>query len=258
MNLTTRNSLSSLFVGWWQNSLGWELQRKVVFTGKIGISKVATNQFNGDPLWQHHYVHIVIKLSIQRKRWLVLDKNSTNFVWNAVIHFLFFFLEHNRYLISLASCNALLNITNLNEHEKKIYCTSCYRRQFGPQANTREKKQTTKTYVPSSPVTRSLQILASMSMDTSASSPRIYPIESETSIGSSPSRSSSEDDSHVSIPSLQKRTYVTGVQLQYVRSRSSATNSAVFKVIPLPSSICPRCSRPVYIAEEVKAAGKVR
>lgn len=147
----------------------------------------------------------------------------------------------NSYLIFLATCNTLLNITNLNEHERKIYCASCYRRQFGPQANT-----------------RSLQFISSVNMDTPVNSPRLNSIERETSIGSSPSRSSSEDDSHLSVSSLPKRTYVTGVRLQYIRSRPSAMNSTGFKIIPLPSSICPRCSKPVYVAEEVRAAGKVR
>ena len=76
-------------------------------------------------------------------------------------------------------------------------------------------------------------------------------------MGSSPSRSLSEDDFHLSIPSLQKRTYVNGVTLQRIHSRSSPMTSTVFKVIPLPSTICPRCAKTVYLAEEVKAAGKV-
>jgi cysteine/glycine-rich protein len=33
---------------------------------------------------------------------------------------------------SLVSCSTLLNSGNVNEHDKKIYCVGCYRRQFGP------------------------------------------------------------------------------------------------------------------------------
>ncbi len=42
----------------------------------------------------------------------------------------FSLLSH--YYYSIVSCNTLLNSGNLNEHEKKIYCIACYRRQFGP------------------------------------------------------------------------------------------------------------------------------
>lgn len=161
------------------------------------------------------------------------------------------------YLLSLASCNTLLNIGNLNEHGKQVYCGPCYRRQYGPQASVSAMKLKNRPEAYSSAVSRSLQTISSMSIDSSISSPRLNQTERNTSLASSPSRSSSENEFHDSIPSLRKRTYVTGVNLQHIHSRSSPMNSTVFKIIPLPSSICPRCAKTVYIAEEVKAAGKV-
>ena len=37
-----------------------------------------------------------------------------------------------QFYVFLATCSTLLNPGNLNEHEKKIYCVPCHRRQFGP------------------------------------------------------------------------------------------------------------------------------
>jgi CxxC motif-containing protein len=38
---------------------------------------------------------------------------------------------------------------------------------------------------------------------------------------------------------------------------ASLTNGAAFKMMSISGNICPRCSKTVYSAEEVKAAGKV-
>ena len=96
-----------------------------------GMSRVLINQHNGDRLFQHHHVHFVIKLCFQRKKSLELGKNTINYVSNAVslssLIVLFLFLSS-----ILATCSTLLNSGNLNEHDKKIYCVGCYRRQFGP------------------------------------------------------------------------------------------------------------------------------
>ncbi len=120
----------------WLSYYRWRHWIKVVFNGKIGILKKVINQYNGDPPLLLHHVHFVIKLSIQLKKWWVLGKNFTNFVSNAVTFFFFLRVGLIHKFLSLASCNALLNSANLNEHEKKIYCVSCYRRQFGPRAGT--------------------------------------------------------------------------------------------------------------------------
>jgi hypothetical protein len=34
--------------------------------------------------------------------------------------------------VLLDTCSTLLNTSNLNEHDKKVYCVSCHRYQFGP------------------------------------------------------------------------------------------------------------------------------
>ncbi len=47
--------------------------------------------------------------------------------FSPLIFFLSLFLFY-----CIVSCNTLLNSGNLNEHDKKIYCVACYRRQFGP------------------------------------------------------------------------------------------------------------------------------
>jgi hypothetical protein len=44
----------------------------------------------------------------------------------------FLFAVYFLTIVILVSCNNLLNSGNVNEHEKKIYCIGCYRRQFGP------------------------------------------------------------------------------------------------------------------------------
>ncbi len=46
-------------------------------------------------------------------------------------NFFLFLFQISSDFLSLASCNTLLNTGNLNTHDKKIYCISCYRRQFG-------------------------------------------------------------------------------------------------------------------------------
>jgi CxxC motif-containing protein len=38
---------------------------------------------------------------------------------------------------------------------------------------------------------------------------------------------------------------------------ASVTNGTAFKMMSISGNICPRCSKTVYSAEEVKAAGKV-
>lgn len=39
-------------------------------------------------------------------------------------------------VLVLDTCSTLLNTGNVNEHEKKIYCVGCYRRQFGPRGGS--------------------------------------------------------------------------------------------------------------------------
>jgi len=72
----------------------------------------------------------------------------------------------------------------------------------------------------------------------------------KTSVGSSSSRTSSGDDSHI-----HKVTYVSDITIQKVNIQPSPKNST-FKIMSVSGNICPRCSKIVYLAEEVKAVGK--
>ncbi len=93
----------------------------------------------------------------------------------------------------------------------------------------------------------------SFSVDTLSNSPNFNQIEiyidndyflQKTSTGSSLSHASSEDDlRHSNI-----QIYVSKVQ----------THGPAFKLTSRLRNICPRCSKTVYSAEEVKAAGKVK
>jgi len=73
------------------------------------------------------------------------------------------------------------------------------------------------------------------------------------SIGSS----SLDDNSRYNNPYIRKVTYIGGIRIQQFNARSSATNLKAFNMISISGNICPRCSKNVYSAEEVKAVGKV-
>jgi len=77
-----------------------------------------------------------------------------------------------------------------------------------------------------------------------------------------PSRTPSDEDSRHSNSQMNSVTYIGGVTTRQTvsplprQSSSSLTNGTAFKMMSLSEHICPRCSKPVYSAEEVKAAGK--
>jgi hypothetical protein len=85
----------------------------------------------------------------------------------------------------------------------------------------------------------------------------------ETSLNSTPSRTSSDDDSRHTNSHMNSVTYIGGVTTRQTVSplqrppSTSLTNGAAFKMMSISGNICPRCSKTVYSAEEVKAAGKV-
>jgi hypothetical protein len=87
--------------------------------------------------------------------------------------------------------------------------------------------------------------------------------ERKTSTGSSPSRTSSDDDSRISNPQMNSVTYIGGVTTKQTMSTmhrpssTNLTNGSLFKMMSISGNICPRCSKTVYSAEEIKAAGKV-
>ncbi len=88
--------------------------------------------------------------------------------------------------------------------------------------------------------------------------------QQETSTGSSPSHASSDDDSRHSNSQSTSMTYLGGVTTRQTvpsanrPTSASVTNGTAFKMMSISGNICPRCSKTVYSAEEVKAAGKVK
>ncbi|CAF1407323.1 unnamed protein product [Adineta steineri] len=169
--------------------------------------------------------------------------------------------KYHKLCLKCFSCNTLLNSGNVNEHDKKIYCIACYRRQFGPHG-----------------IGRGLGTTLSQSLDTPPTSPNFnrmridlnteindvdgHRYQRKTSTGSSPSRTSSDDDSRHSNSQMNSVTYIGGVTTRQTiptmphPSSLNLTNGSSFRMKSMPGNICPRCSKTVYSAEEVKAAGK--
>jgi len=169
--------------------------------------------------------------------------------------------KYHKLCLKCISCNTLLNSGNLNEHEKKIYCVPCHRRQFGPRG-----------------VGRGFGTTSSLNLDTPPSSPSLNRVEiksndelintdneqfqRKTSLSSSQSRTSSDDDSRLSNSQMNSVTYIGGVTTRQTIPNNqrppsaSLTNTTSLKMMPISGNICPRCSKTVYSAEEVKAAGK--
>ncbi len=128
-------------------------------------------------------------------------------------------------------------------------------------------------------VGRGLGTSLSPSLDTPPSSPSINRVEINSngqltnsdhdqsqrkiSLSSSQSRTSSDDDSRHSNSQMNSVTYIGGVTTRQTMSTTqrppsaSLTNGSAFKMMSISGNICPRCSKTVYSAEEVKAAGKV-
>lgn len=79
-----------------------------------------------------------------------------------------------------------------------------------------------------------------------------------TSIGSSTSRTSSDDDSRYSYTQINQITYIDDVRISEPKDRLSQSTLHTFKMVPISTNICPRCSKAVYVAEGIKAAGKVK
>ncbi len=81
--------------------------------------------------------------------------------------------------------------------------------------------------------------------------------DKKTSIGSS------DDDSRHSNPQSASMTYFSGVTTRQAMPAANRPTSAsvkdgtAFKMMSISGNICPRCSKNVYSAEEVKAVGKV-
>ncbi len=85
----------------------------------------------------------------------------------------------------------------------------------------------------------------------------------ETSTGSSPSHISSDDDSRHSNTQSASMAFTSVATARQTISNvnrptsTNVTNGTAFKMMSISGNICPRCTKTVYSAEEVKAAGKV-
>ncbi|CAF2486445.1 unnamed protein product [Rotaria sp. Silwood2] len=170
--------------------------------------------------------------------------------------------KYHKFCLKCISCNTLLNSGNVNEHDKKIYCIGCYRRQFGPRGVGRGFGTTSSANLetpPSSPSSNGMRSNFHSEITDNIDSLRH---ERKTSTGSSPSRTSSDDDSRHSNSLMNSVTYIGGVTTRQTMStlpRPSSinlTNGSSFRLKSIAGNICPRCSKCVYSAEEVKAAGK--
>ncbi|CAF1001413.1 unnamed protein product [Rotaria magnacalcarata] len=170
--------------------------------------------------------------------------------------------KYHKLCLKCISCNALLNSGNINEHDKKIYCVGCYRRQFGPRGVGRGLGTASSINLETPPISPSLSQTRSNFHTETIDTTDGLRHERKTSTGSSPSRTSSDDDSRHSNPLMNSVTYIGGVttkQTMLTMPRSSSsnlTNGSSFRMKSISAHVCPRCSKSVYSAEEVKAAGK--
>ncbi|CAF1657286.1 unnamed protein product, partial [Adineta ricciae] len=96
----------------------------------------------------------------------------------------------------------------------------------------------------------------------SESNEELTHINNDCSSTSSQSRISPDNESRLSNSQMNSVTYIGGVTTRQTISTpprsvtNSITNGTAFKMMSVAGNICPRCSKPVYSAEEVKAAGK--
>ncbi|CAF1508292.1 unnamed protein product [Rotaria magnacalcarata] len=164
--------------------------------------------------------------------------------------------KFHKLCLKCVSCNTILSLGNFNEREKKLYCSGCYRRQHGPRtvgygiATTLTPSLDTP---PTSPDSNQEEIDSTRELTNTDDDNT----DRKTPINSSPSHASSDDDYlRSSIPYPDER--VTRQALPTVNRPTATTvvSGAAFKMMSISGKICPRCSKTVYSAEEVKAVGK--
>lgn len=74
-----------------------------------------------------------------------------------------------------------------------------------------------------------------------------------TSTGSSLSHTSSDEESGHS-----NNSQINSSIREHIKQLSSSMNLISFKSMFITGNLCPRCSKTVYLAEGIRAAGKVR
>ena len=154
----------------------------------------------------------------------------------------------------VASCNTMLNPGNINVHETKIYCVPCHRRQFGPRGLGRGLANCYVEAIETPPSSPSLSRDEPDSYD-HLNHPVNHRHEEKNSAESSPPSRTSSEDSGVFLGALKSRQVVTNSSPSRPVT-SSLPNAAAFRMVSAPANVCPRCSKTVYSAEEVKAVGR--
>ncbi|CAF2647905.1 unnamed protein product [Rotaria sp. Silwood2] len=166
--------------------------------------------------------------------------------------------KFHKLCLKCTTCHILLNSRSLNERNKKLYCVGCYSRQFGPRVVSRNLATSFPSNLdtpPSSPSSNREEIDSNIELPNTDDN---Y-FHQKTSTDLSPSHISFDNGSR---NSNLKSTIMSGVTTQQTISnvnRSTSPrviNGTAFKMMSISGNICPRCSKTVYSAEEIKAAGK--
>lgn len=171
--------------------------------------------------------------------------------------------KFHKLCLKCLTCNTLLNTGNVNEHEKKIYCVGCYRRQFGPHGVGRGLGTTPAGSSLETPPISPNASINEINGHIELSNSELINTKRSSSLCSSQSGTSSNEDSRPSNSSMNGVTYIGGVTTSRTSFNiprpptiSLANGGASFKFSTIGGNVCPRCSKNVYSAEEVKAAGK--
>ncbi|CAF1057282.1 unnamed protein product [Rotaria sp. Silwood1] len=166
--------------------------------------------------------------------------------------------KFHKLCLKCTSCHILLNSRSLNERDKKLYCVGCYSRLFGPRVVSRSLATSFPSNLdtpPSSPSSNREDI------DFNSELPNMddHHFYHKISMHSSPSNISSDEDSR---NSNLKSTIMSETTTQRTKpnvnrpTSTSVLSGTAFKMMSISGNICPRCSKTVYVAEEIKAAGK--
>ena len=246
-----------------------------------GTNEALTGQHRGDRRSRPRPVRSATSPSFPPKKSSAPDKSTTSSVSNAVsAHHPHPLLHH--YLLFRFSSSVVQHPAQLGQRQRareedllhgvlSSSVRSSWRSAFGVDRRSHDVwfvlvgrgfGATTSASIetpPSSPNSTRIDVSGSSELSNSEHDQH----QRTTSLGSTQSRTSSEEESRHSNPPMNSVTYIGGVTTQQSGSflqRSlpgSSANGATFKVSSASGNVCPRCSKTVYSAEEVKAAGKV-